>query len=250
MKVLDLIPYVLFQLSKDNNTDPVVKALTDEEVQKAIELQMAKLGLEGDIVPSDYLPIFMCLIMKEMYWKLATSSAPLNDVKVEDIEVKKGSRFEHYFKLIEQIEKEYQSILNDPSRLPDDEKFGGRLKSIDLIIDKPYCHNSYVQAYKLPKISAKVDSIDIDFIYLSIDTSSVKKEDYRRTVIRALDTQIMDEYANTFNENAKIYYDVSDVRRTKFKLPNKLISHVLIAVTLKNGLTTYYELEVNTNVGS
>lgn len=250
MKVLDLIPYVLFQLSKDNNTDPVVKAMTEEEVQNAILMQMAKLELEGDLVPSDYLPIFMCLLMKEMYWKLALASAPLNDVKVEDIEVKKGSRFEHYYKLVEQMEKEYQSILNDPSRLPDDEKFGGKLKTIDLIIDKPYCHNSYVQAYKLPKISAKVDSIEIDYIYLSIDTSSVKKEDYRKTVIRASNTQIMDVYANTFDENAKIYYDVSDVRRTKFKLPNSNISHVLIAVTVKNGLTTYYELEVNANVNS
>ena len=248
MPINELATYVLFHLSQGNNTDPVVKALTVEEVEKVVRVTMGTLKLDGGVVPNDYMPLFMCLAKKEMYWKLATASAPLNAVEVDGIKVEKETRFEHYFELIKQIEAEYQSILKDPNRLPEDGSFGGRVTSLDTIIDKPYCRSAYLQTYKLPKISANVDKIDTEFIYISVSLGKLVKEDYLKTTIMSCNSQIIDEYENSINSHAKTEYLDYDIRRTKFKIPRKDVTHILIQVTLKNGLSAYYELEVKENV--
>lgn len=250
MPVTELAQYVLFQLSQGNNTDPVVKALTVEEITTVVKMQMRTLKLEGDIIPSDYLQLIQYFIKKDMYWKLATATAPMNKTELGDIKLDKQDRFDHYYGLIVQNEANFQLLLKNPELLPDDGSFSKKVKSLNTIIDKPYCRSAYLQSYAIPKIGAKVDKIDEDFIYLTLNLGKVVKEDYLKTTIYSSNTPIMDVYANTINSEAKTEFMDYDIHRDKFKILKSNVTHILIQITLKNGLSAYYELEVKNNVNS
>lgn len=248
--VVEFINYIKFQLSSGSNSDPVVATITDEEVEVLIKIHCGTLGLTFPQIPYSYMQLMSCLVRKELYWKLATSSAPLSALKVDGTELNKDQRFDHYMSLIQEVTKEYNDIMNDPSRLPEDFQKGS-IKSITLVNEKPYALGSYVKSYKLPKVSLTLDNLTEEYLEVSLDLSKVNRVDYINTSIYLNEIQaIRDEYSLEANlsKGTELKYQTYDINKVKARIPHKTgiltPKYVLLEVTLKYNLKAYFELEV------
>lgn len=275
ISVVELINYIKFQLSTGSNKDPVVDTITDEEIDILIKIHCGTLALEYPEIPFSYMQLMSCLIRKELYWKLATSSAPMYELKTDGTELKKGDRFQHYLALIQEVNKEYNDIMNNPSRLPEDFNGGGKIASHTMVLEKDYVLRNYVNSQKIPKVKVKVDSISTEYVELSLDLSKVDKTDYFRTNIYINNkNKIRDEYSLNANlsEGTELKYQTYNPNKDKVRIPCKFdpipqpktdldvseeieeeeliprprqTRYILLEVELKYKLKAYCEIEVS-----
>lgn len=248
--VVELINYIKFQLSMGSNSDPVVATITDEEIDVLVKIHCGTLSLNYPQIPYSYMQMMSCLVRKELYWKLATSSAPLTALGVDGTSLNKNQRFDHYTLLIQEVTKEYEGILNNPMQLPEDFQKGS-LKSYTLVNEKPYALEGYIKAYKLPKVSLSLDSLTEEYLEVSLDLSKVNRIDFVKTSLYLNEIQsIKDEYSIEANlsEGTELKYQTYDINKVKARIPHKTgiltPKYVLLEVTLKYNMKAYYELEV------
>lgn len=108
-------------------TDSEYLKLTDEDIKLVLNVAMSReYSLYGSIefLPEKYVYPTIILAKKELYFRLATSSAPLYDLGADNNNyLKKSQRFSHYMKCIEQCDKEYQDYLNDNSEIVSSEVY-------------------------------------------------------------------------------------------------------------------------------
>lgn len=254
ISVVELINYIKFQLSTGSNKDPVVDTITDEEIDILIKIHCGTLALEYPEIPFSYMQLMSCLIRKELYWKLATNSAPMYELKTDGTELKKGDRFQHYLALIQEVNKEYNDIMNDPSRLPEDFNGGGKIASHTMVLEKDYVLRNYVNSQKLPKVKVKVDNIvPSEYMELSLDLSKVARTEYFRTNIYLNEQRkIRDEYSLEANlsEGTQLKYQTYNINKDKVRIPCKIsletpLIYILLEVELKYKLKAYCEIEVS-----
>lgn len=253
ISVVELTNYIKFQLSTGEHKDPVVNTITDEEIDVLIKIHCGTLGLEYPEIPYSYMQLMSCYIRKELYWKLATVNAPLFDLKVEETELHKNQRFEHYLYLLQEVKKEIEDIMKDPSRLPEGFSAGGRITSHTTLIEKDYALRGYVNSQKIPKVKIKVDNIiPNEGVELSLDLSKVSRTDYIRTNVYLNEQRkILDEYSlnSILSEGTKLKYQTYNINKGKVRIPCKFednapTKYILLEVELKYQLKAYYEIEV------
>lgn len=255
MDLVELTNYVKFQLSASTgNTDPVVAEITDEQIHSIIQVQCGTLGLTYPKVPYDYVTLLMCLVKKELYWKLATASAPLTPISTDGTSINKDIRFDHYFKLIEGVTKEYEAILEDPTRLPEDFNTGkASVKSYDMFIRKGYAMQNFIHGYKVPKVNLNLDSVAGNEAKISIDLSKVNPRDFYKVSFYVSDKgTILDEYSKVLSSNALQCLTSFEFKRKLYSLDiSNLTSmqtlNVLMVVELTVGLKATNEIEVTLN---
>lgn len=106
-----LVKYLRNILAVDTSSDPVLKATTDEELLSILETSLNSFGLELSELEGEDIPLLICSARREMYWKLATNSAPFYPINMEGLSLSKNVRFDHYMSLIIQMDKEYNLSL-------------------------------------------------------------------------------------------------------------------------------------------
>ena len=244
MKREDLVKYIQFYLSQENNSDPVVKSITPEDINTVLKRQCTSLNLDYEDLPPTSEGILICLTRKELYWKLATASAPMYELNMDGLKVSKQTRFDHYLKLIQQVEQEYINLINDPNRT--------LVTTGEAIIQKPYTMDNYVKSYKIPRIDLEVDNINPDNIELSFDFGHVDPKDYLGTELYIHTSPIVDKYDNNrVAKEAKLVLSSNNIRqvchRVKGITPQSQTYYVMLLVKLRHGFKTYCEKEVTYN---
>lgn len=240
-----ILKYIKFSLSigADNITDPSLESLTDEQLMDSLTHQCFKIGEDPNNISEDRIAELTCLVRKDVYWRMATINAPLYELQMDGLKVAKHTRFEHYLQLIQEIDKEYQALKNDPSRV--------KIQQGNLFVNRYYNKRIQFNSFKVPEVLIAVDDVLENGYNLSIDLSKVKPEDYVQTLIYFSETPIVDKYENNrISEKAKIVFNSSNYHNTFLRIKDINVlttNYILLVVKLKNGLKALHELEVIPN---
>lgn len=242
IKRQDLVNSLKFSLAIGDTNDPVLNSISDEQLETILIQKSHQLGVPYPVVPREEEALLLCLVKKEVYWKMATNSAPLYPLDLEGLKVKKDVRFDHYMKLIEGVEKEYTSIINDPKRTS--------VIQGEILINKPYTRARYNKYYEEPTLFLEVDKKTDTSIYFSINYNDLQVGDFNKTNVYLHTDLIWDKYDDVLNDQAKKVHTLEHIRKKHFKIiglePNTKYN-VLLEVELVRGFKVYVETEVCTN---
>lgn len=238
IKRQDLIDSLIFSLAIGNTNDPILNSITGEQLETLLIQKSKQLGLPYPVIPSDEEGLLLCLVKKEVYWKMATNSAPLYPLNLEGLQVKKDVRFDHYMKLIEKVESEYTFIINDPKRTS--------VIQGDILINKPYTRTKYYKYRTLPIVFLEVDKITSNALYFSIDYNDLRLGDFHKSKVYVHTEPIWDKYDEMINDQAKVVHILENPRKRHFKVGDLEPStsyYVLLEVELVHGEKIYVEME-------
>lgn len=238
----DLVDSLKFSLAIGDTNDPILNSISEEHLETLLIQKSRQIGIPYPVVPSEDEGVLMCLVKKEVYWKMATNSAPLYPLNLEGLQVKKDVRFDHYMKLIEYVEKEYTSIINDPKRTS--------IIQGEILINKPYTRARYDKYYNVPTIFLEVDKQTDTSIYFSINYNDLQVGDFHKANVYIHTEEIWNKYEDKFNDDAKKVMTLEHIRKKFFKVSDLVPStkyHVLLEVKLLRGQTVFVEVEVSTS---
>lgn len=183
---------------------------------------------------------------KELYSRLATKSAPYYKVKTPELEINKGDRFDHYFKLIELVEGEINVFNNSGGSFS--------VESQEVLLGSKYYSQRNYDLSKAPFVSLSIDNIYKDTIEVSWKYENVKMflnyKVYLMEILPNINNNIIDIYnKNTINNYATMAQEIRDIHQTHFRFTNlKPNTKYKLCITMneRNGLQGFNELEVQT----
>lgn len=193
-------------------------------------------------IPSSLAYFVILLAKKEVYYRLATSSAPFYPIEAEGASLRKDYRFEHYMSLVRRIEQEYATLWSVYSTNQD-------VQVGEAVIEGyHYRRRNY----------NKADAPEVNILRLIPHDQSVDVEWNKFSVFAGLFScykiflsyePIFDEFENTINDKATCVLQEIDIHNTKARIKNLIAGkhyHILIASLDRNGLMGYAETEFDT----
>nr|DAJ02135.1 MAG TPA: hypothetical protein [Caudoviricetes sp.] len=233
-----LISTIVTGLSQDTTDDPVLQNITEEEISALLSEILNSSGITGESIPDSKVLWVKMKVMEQIYWKLALASAPLYDVTIDGVSVKRKDRFEHYLKLIEAIRSAIARMEEDDPTLG-----GATARTYTTYADKVYNHNAYVTAQSTPSILILLDSVEETHSNLSLDLKECK-DTFLKYDIYYGDTPIIDAYNSySISKNATLYRQECNIHNDKLRVPITQ-GYVACVVTLKTGLKACHELKL------
>lgn len=183
---------------------------------------------------------------KELYSRLATKSAPYYKVKTPELEIDKGDRFDHYFKLIELVDNEITIFNNSGGSFS--------VESQEVLLGSKYYSQRNYDLSKAPFITVNLDNTYKDCIEVSWKYENTKMflnyKVYIMEMLPNINNNIIDIYnKNNINNNATLVETLYDLHTTHFRFSNlKPNTKYKLCVTIneRNGLQGFNELEVQT----
>lgn len=234
-----LVRYFKFQLTIEGTTDPVLSKLTDEELETVLIQKCKTMKLDYPNVPDSEEDLLLCQARKEIYWKMATLSAPLYRLNLDGLSVAKEVRFDHYMKLISEVEKEYLTILNDPRRV--------LVQNGEVLVEKYYNKRKYYNNYVIPNIKLNIDKVNKSQSDFSINYNNLIHGHFGSTDIYVCDEPVLDKYNDdAINPKATLVKRTTDIHDIYFRVTKESTTnyYVLLETTLRNGLKAFSEVEV------
>lgn len=241
-----LIQYLRSSLVLQNPnivTDPAYK-YTDLELEDVLTMVLPAHNPSYTELtfPKNEEYFLILLAKKEIYYRLATATAPLYPLTAEGAELRKDVRFEHYMSLIRRVEVEYtQSLSHFESNKEVEVK--------DVFLDRKHLSLYNYENAINPTVEFTADTIrsaSVDISWSKFDVVRGKFAEYKVYVSLV---PIYDEYLDAISPDAKLVSRITDIHRTKFRIsgltPN---THYYIGVASEdiNKLKGFYEEEITT----
>jgi hypothetical protein len=239
----ELLQSLYFVLGRENSSDPICKAITDEEILHLVTsiAEANKIDLEDfDATKASYLQM---LVLRDVYWKLALAYAPLYEISVDGLKVSKQTRFEHYFSMIQQLNKQIgELVAGNPS-------LGfASVKVETAVIQKDYVNANLRNLVRKTKTSITVDKQDDKYTYLEIkfkDAHITRFQVYYNPTL-----PVVDEYkGNTLSKGSILVQDSLDITDNKLKIP-VLKGYVAVVMIAPNGTKNYKQIQVGETNGT
>lgn len=261
MDTQQLISYLRSQLFIVNTQeevelkeDPAYIALTDKELTSILEVALAKYDssaiLSDVIYDNELLYPVILLARREVYVYLSTKSAPNNDISVGNssgsTSLKKSQRFEHYYKLIQLVDKEYNDFLTTGSVLSGS---ASNYQAGNILIDSRYFTPRNYNLSKRPKIRLRVDKTTSDEVYLNWNKTTVNK--FAKYELYQSSKPIYDlyDFDNPISKEATLIKTIYNIHNKFTKITGLTPStkyYFLVAIYECNNLVGYSEVEALT----
>lgn len=226
-------------------TDEAYK-FTDDDLWEIIQLVIPNHNPSYTVenYPENEKYFAVLLAKKEVYYRLATASAPFYPLQAEGAELRKDYRFEHYMSLIRRVEVEYTQMWGqfDSNRTID---IGEAI-----LQGKHFTQRNYDLASK-PTVELTIDTIRSDSMDISWTKFNVPSGMFWNYSIYVSDTPIYDEYDDAISKEAKKVAFITDSHRTKYRIKGLTPStHYYIAVVSEdlNKLKGIAEQEIDTTL--
>lgn len=240
-----LVPYLrkALKLQDPNVEKDEAYKFTDEELWEIVQIKATEhnSNYTTDNFPNNEVHFVILLAKKEVYFRLATSSAPFYPLEAEGASLRKDYRFEHYMSLIRAINNEYESAW---------ERFEFNSEILQgevFLLSKHFTNRNYENAHT-PTVTATAVTIRNDSIDLSWDKFQVFSGMFYRYCIYVSESLIYDEFENSLDESKKVA-EIRDIHQTKTRLkgltPNTTY-HILVTSEDMNLLKGYSEITVKT----
>ena len=227
----------------DIETDVAYK-FTDDDLWDIIQLVIPNHNPRYTIdnLPENEKYFAILLAKKEIYYRLATASAPFYPLKAEGAELRKDIRFDHYMSLIRRIEVEYSQMWSqfDSSRTIDIGEV--------ILKSKHFTQRNYELA-PTPSVVLTIDDVRSDSMDISWTKFDVLRGMFWNYSVYISDSPIYDEYDDVISKDAKKIAFITDLHRTKFRVRELSPStHYYIAIVSEdlNKLRGIAELELDT----
>lgn len=234
---------VLVQDPNITPQDPEFLSMTDEDLKEVLEFSLYKINPNAsleNLSKGDIYPLIL-VAKKELYSRLAVKNAPLVTIGFGETALKYDLRFEHYLKLIKQVDEEYNKYLQQNIYA----------ESAEVLLDSRYYSKRYYDLSNPPIIELFVDSVYSDKVELSWGVSGVDK--FYNYLIYIDTNPILDKYSEEkISSTAQLVKTIYDVHETFYRIeglqPNTKY-YVLVVVQNKNGLKGYSEVSFTTLIG-
>lgn len=238
----------------DVETDPVYQ-FTDETLYHILETVTPLHSVYHTIedIPKSEMYFVMLLARKEIYYRLATSTAPFYPLSAEGAKLEKNIRFDHYLALIKQVTKEYEDTMKRVGSVEEDDPTGtGGLLTVynaklrGQTYDKRFYDLSDTPYVDLELSGITPTSVNLDWTRYD----STHGSDFVRYYVYISTKPIHDEYSITpVDPSISPSFLVDNARRTKLRISDLEPStkyYVLIRVDTLYGLTGYSQKSFNT----
>ena len=247
MNVEQMIKYLRLSVSIQDPTgtteqDSVYLSMTDEDILLLLDVVMTR---DFSDYPSlDYLPtedIYAVIILakKELYYSLAVKEAPLYDLGADNNNyLKQSQRFDHYIRLIEQADKEYQDYLENGGA------GGNTLTSFDVLLPNRYATKRNYELGSIPTPLIFIDSVTENSVEVRWKVKNLGR--FFKYKVYLSTEPILDMYAfpNHIKSNADLISEIKNIHQTQCRiegLEKGTSYYIAISVTNMTGLTGYAE---------
>lgn len=233
---IDMIRESVKLQDPDTVADPAYQ-FTDDELWRILCLKTPVYNPDytPDTIPDEEKDAVVILSRIELYWRLASATAPLYPLEAEDAKLQKNVRFDHYLALIKEASRQYTLLMNSGGVL------GGGIINTKTIYTPRYHYSS--ELYNLatkPAVKLTVSGITHDSANLDWTKFNVKSGIFSCYEIYCETEDIIDEYAEyPIKSNINPKYMFTDIHRLKCRLINlqpNTTYHVLIRSIDGNGL--------------
>lgn len=245
MDKVKLITYLRQNCIVQNVTtgnDPAFLALTDEQLELVLDIALSKESPSNtlDDVPNDITYPLVLVAKKELYYQLASKSAPLYPMSADNNSLKKNIRFEHYVSLIKQAESEYVTFKTLLTPVTTGEVF----------LNTRYFSRRNYEHQKPPSISLVLDNVYKNKVEISWVCSNITRF-YNYLLYKSEET-ILDLYSQDSLKvlsGADKVANLSDIHSTRHRIENlkeSTLYHVAVIVQEANGLKGFAEISFTT----
>ena len=224
--------------------DPEFVTLSEDFLLNLIEIcafRVNPLKTLSTLDKTDLYPIIL-LAKKEVYHHLATKNAPMYDLAIAgstgSSTLSRSQRFNHYYKMIQQVSEEYNQYLAT----------GVPIQVVETILASKYFSPRNYELAKKPVINLEADNVLIDGVELSWQIARIDKfHSYELYIGTA---PIVDKYENNaVSESATLVKRIDNIHTTSLRvnfLTPSTEYHFAIILKERNGLTGYSEIQVTT----
>lgn len=181
MTVDQLVQYLRLNVSIQDPEgavqDSAYLSMTDEDI--LLYMNVALTRNYPDIPSLDYLPTeyvypIILLSKKELFHALAVKEAPLFDIGADNNNyLKRSQRFEHYMKLIAQVDKEYEDYLENGGA------GGNTLSSFDVLLSDRYATKRNYEKGVIPALSLYVRGVGETFVEIEWKVKLSRFQEYK-----------------------------------------------------------------------
>lgn len=183
---------------------------------------------------------------KELFSRLATKSAPYYKVSTPELELNKGDRFDHYYKMIRLVDNEIETFNSSGGSFS--------IESHEVLLSSRYFSQRNYDLTKPPYVKMDVDNIYKDMVEVSWKYENTKffsnYKAYFMEVLPNINNNIIDIYnKNNINAKAVLVETIYDIHNTKIRFSNLKPNtkyKLCVLITEQNGLSGFSEIEVQT----
>lgn len=236
--------------SPDAEQDPNYLTLSDEDLLLYLNTAMGRNYPDiPDLkfIPSDAVYGLIILAKRELYYTLASKSAPLYDMGADNNNyLKRSQLFEHYMKLAEDAGKEYDNWLENGGG----EDALGTLRSYNVVLSDRYATKYNYENSKQPKVILYDSEVTNDSATVQWTVRNIGRFFSYKVYIST--EPILDMFSldsNHIKEGSKPIADIRDIHQTGCKITNlEADTQYYIAVVVSNltGLRGYAQIEIQT----
>lgn len=252
MTKAEIVRYLRLNVNIQNAdvTDTAYLSMKDEDIELYLSVVLTRDFPQVpslDLIPQEDIYPVVLLAKKELYFALASMDAPLYDLTADNNnQIKRSQRFEHYMKLIQAVDEEYNQYNEDGGA-------GTRntLTSYDVLISDRYATRRNYEKGFVPTLSLRVTGVSETTIEL---LWSVQLSRFEKYEVYISEEQIYDEYSigQSVSPEAKLVAKILNVHQNKCRieglLPNT-VYHVMVSATDKSSLVGRAEIIVSTSGG-
>ena len=244
----EVIDYLRRSLALDKssvNTDPAY-VFSDDNLWNILEtvvgIHNPKYTMET--LPKAELQFVILLARKEVYYRLASASAPFYPLEAEGASLRKDIRFEHYYKLIKLVTDEYFI-----SWAEFDSKTNHVVNTYDVTIASKHLSARNYRLAQSPEIELEAVKLHTDWIGIQWTKPTVGVFSHYDVYIH--ESLIMDVFTEEIDPKANHILTEYDIHKTKLKItglnPNTKYNILVISHDI-NGLYGATEIEATTEI--
>lgn len=251
-KKIDYLRSSLRLQAPDIETDPAY-IFTDDDLYAIMEVvaPVHNPSYTVDTMPMSETYFVMLLAKKEVYYRLATTTAPFYPLSAEGAKLEKNVRFDHYLALIKEVNKEYENFQKNAGSGDEGDLVNGTIQTYQTTLwGKPYMKR-YEELAEAPYIELELSEITETTVNLDWSRyDSPRGNDFKRYLVYYGENPVYDEYAlKPLGDINVPDYIINDVRRTKLRLENlkeNTTYYVLVRVESTMGLSGYVQQKFST----
>jgi hypothetical protein len=193
-------------------------------------------------LPDNEVFFVLMLCKKELYYQLATSTAPFYPIKAEGAELRKDVRFDHYMQLIKTVSEEYYSKW---------ELFSSNTSVVagNTIISSRHHTPRNTGLYSSNNPNLVIDNFTSTEVCISWDKFNNLGGLFGSYAIYLSTSPIFDVYENTITNNSTLVELITNIHRTCMRISNLESTtqyYILVMSQDINGLSGYSEQHFTT----
>lgn len=233
---------VLVQDPEVVTVDEDFLSLTDEDFIPLLSICLSKVDPKDDIfnLSEENLYPLILVTKKELYHRLAIKSAPNYSIQSSGgAKLSKSDVFDHYYKLIQQVEEEYSNYLAT----------GVPVQVGEVLLSSRYFSQRNFNLAKAPKVSVSLDNIYIDKVEFSWKLTQIDKFAHYEVYLST--SPIVDKYKpqDPISKSAKKVCEIKNIHQTCLRiedLPSNTQHYLVVVVEERNGLRGFTEIKFTT----